>query len=118
MRQAIAVLVGLFLVIGCATREPAVLRYGVQDAPEGKLVLWPPEPELPRYMYAGQLLGEANFRAPGARAGEGFMGVLRAIAGLVVGESRPVELARPQSGSVDEAGRIYGGHQTGGPGRW
>ena len=41
-----------------------MLRYGVQDAPEGKRLLWPPEPEVPRYMYAGQLLGEANFRAP------------------------------------------------------
>lgn len=100
----------LFFVVltaSCATREPAVLRYGVQDAPEGKRLLWPPAPEVPRYMYAGQLLGEANFRAPGSRAGEGFMGLLRAIAGLVVGEAKPLELARPQSGAVDEAGRIY-----------
>jgi DNA-binding beta-propeller fold protein YncE len=79
----------------------------VQDAPEGKRLLWPPEPEVPRYMYAGQLLGEANFRAPTARATEGLMGVLRAIAGLIVGEARPLELARPQSGAVDPAGRIY-----------
>jgi DNA-binding beta-propeller fold protein YncE len=107
MRQAIAVLVGLFLVIGCATREPAVLRYGVQDAPEGKRLLWPPEPEVPRYMYAGQLLGEANFRSAGARAAEGVMGVLRAIAGVIVGEAKPIELVRPQSGAVDPAGRIY-----------
>lgn len=106
MIRAFLVLV-LILNTGCATREPAVLRYGVQDAPEGKRLMWPAPPEVPRYMYAGQLLGEANFRAPGARAGEGFMGILRAIAGLVVGESRPVELARPQSGTVDEAGRIY-----------
>ena len=100
-------LILLILTAGCATREPAVLRFGVQDAPEGKRLMWPAPPEVPRYMYAGQLLGEANFRAPGARAGEGFMGLLRAIAGLVVGESRPVELARPQSGAVDENGRIY-----------
>lgn len=101
------ILITVIFSVGCATREPAVLRFGVQDAPEGKRLMWPAPPEVPRYMYAGQLLGEANFRAPGARAGEGFMGLLRAIAGLVVGESRPVELARPQSGSVDEAGRIY-----------
>ena len=52
---------------GCATQERAVLRYGVQDAPEGKRLMWPPEPEVPRYMYAGQLVGEANFARP-ARA--------------------------------------------------
>lgn len=99
--------INLIFSTGCATRDPAVLRFGVQDAPEGKRILWPPPPEVPRYMYAGQLVGEANFRAPDAKAREGFIGILRAIAGLVTGESRPVELARPQSGAVDEAGRIY-----------
>jgi hypothetical protein len=105
--RLLSVLFGLIVLAGCATREPAVLRYGVQDAPEGKRLLWPPEPEVPRYMYAGQLLGEANFRSAGARAAEGLMGVLRAIAGVIVGEAKPVELARPQSGAVDPAGRIY-----------
>jgi DNA-binding beta-propeller fold protein YncE len=107
MTRSLLVFFGLILVMGCATREPAVLRYGAQDAPEGKRLLWPPEPEVPRYMYAGQLLGEANFRGPSARAAEGLMGVLRAIAGVIVGESKPLELARPQSGAVDASGRIY-----------
>ena len=107
MTRLLLVLVGFIVLVGCATREPAVLRYGVQDAPEGKRLLWPPEPEVPRYMYAGQLLGEANFRSAGARAAEGLMGVLRAIAGVIVGEAKPIELARPQSGAVDPAGRIY-----------
>jgi DNA-binding beta-propeller fold protein YncE len=84
-----------------------VLRYGVQDAPEGKRLMWPPEPEVPRYLYAGQLVGEANFRSPAAGAAQGLKGLLRAIAGLVVGESRPLELQRPQSGTVDREGRIY-----------
>jgi DNA-binding beta-propeller fold protein YncE len=84
-----------------------VLRYGMQDAPEGKRLMWPAAPEVPRYMYAGQLIGEANFRAPGARAGDGLRSLLRAIAGLIVGEAKPLELQRPQSGAVDAAGRIY-----------
>ena len=100
-------MLSLMWVLGCATSEPAVLRYGVQDAPEGKRLLWPPEPEVPRYMYAGQLVGEANFRSPNAGAAEGLRGILRAIAGLVVGESKPLELQRPQSGTVDRDGRIY-----------
>jgi len=107
MTRSLVFFFSLIFIVGCATREPAVLRYGVQDAAEGKRLLWPPEPEVPRYMYAGQLLGEANFRAPTARAADGLMGVLRAIAGLIVGEAKPLELARPQSGTVDPAGRIY-----------
>jgi len=107
MTRSLVFFFSLIFIVGCATREPAVLRYGVQDAAEGKRLLWPPEPEVPRYMYAGQLLGESNFRAPSARAAEGLMGVLRAIAGLIVGEAKPLELARPQSGTVDPAGRIY-----------
>jgi DNA-binding beta-propeller fold protein YncE len=100
-------LLSVIWVLGCATSEPAVLRYGVQDAPEGKRLMWPPEPEVPRYLYAGQLVGEANFRSPAAGAAQGLKGLLRAIAGLVVGESRPLELQRPQSGTVDREGRIY-----------
>jgi DNA-binding beta-propeller fold protein YncE len=99
--------ISIVLLTACATQEPAVLHYGVQDAPEGKRLMWPPEPEVPRYMYAGQLLGEANFRRPEAGAVEGLRGVLRWVVGLIVGESKPVELQRPQSGAVDEAGRIY-----------
>jgi DNA-binding beta-propeller fold protein YncE len=105
-RLFLILLVSVF-AFGCATREPAVLRYGVQDAPEGKRLMWPPEPEVPRYLYAGQLVGEANFRSPAAGAAQGLKGLLRAIAGLVVGESRPLELQRPQSGTVDREGRIY-----------
>ena len=96
----------MFLLAACATPEPAVLHYGMQDAPEGKRLMWPPEPEVPRYLYAGQLLGEANFRRSG-KASDSLGGFLRWIAGIVAGAARPVELQRPQSGAVDEAGRIY-----------
>ena len=34
------------------------LHYGLADAPEGERLLWPQPPEVPRYMYAGMLLGE------------------------------------------------------------
>jgi DNA-binding beta-propeller fold protein YncE len=70
--------------------------------------VWPPPPEVPRYRYAGELLGERNFgpaeqTAPGA--GERL---LRWIVGLGEGLRRePDELTRPQSGAVDAAGRVY-----------
>lgn len=93
------------LAAGCAT-APATLHFGVQDAPEGKRLLWPAEPEVPRYLYAGQLVGEANFRRS-RNASDGIVGALRWLAGVIAGEAPPVELQRPQSGAVDEAGRIY-----------
>lgn len=106
MRQAI-VLVLAVVVCGCAgPREPRVLHFGMSDAPEGKRILWPVAPEVPRYLYAGQLVGEANFRKPES-SGEGVGGFLRWLAGIVVGEQTPVVLQRPQSGTVDEAGRIF-----------
>lgn len=95
------------VLAGCAAPAPARLHFGVQDAPEGRRILWPPEPEVPRYLYAGQLLGESNFRSDTQAAGEGFRAALRWIAGLVAGATPPVELQRPQSGAVDEKGRIY-----------
>ncbi len=98
---------GLLLVVllmaGCAAQEPGVLHYGVEDAPEGKRLMWPEPPDVPRYMYAGQLVGEANFRKGGRRP----EGLFSRIIGLILGEAKPVELQRPQSGAVDELGRIY-----------
>lgn len=94
------------LLAGCAAPAPATLHFGVEDAPEGKRLLWPAEPEVPRYLYAGQLVGESNFRRERG-AQEGLMGALRWLAGVIAGEARPIELQRPQSGAVDEAGRIY-----------
>ena len=97
----------LLLLAGCASDGPRpVLHYGVEDAPEGKRVLWPAPPEVPRYMYAGQLTGEANFKKPD-EVRRGVAGMLRWLAGLVVGEKPPTVLQRPHAGTVDELGRVY-----------
>lgn len=101
------VLLALLSLTGCASPRPALLHFGVEDAPEGKRLMWPGEPEVPRFLYGGQLTGEANFRRAGDDAAQGLRGALRWLAGIVAGEARPVELQRPQSGAVDEAGRIY-----------
>lgn len=87
---------------GCAG-EPARLHFGMDDAPEGKRVLFPPQPEVPRYAYAGQLTGEANFRRENAETGKNL---LRWIVGLVAGDAPPAVLQRPQGGAV-AGGRIY-----------
>ena len=62
-RRAVAVLVGTFAALalgsmaGCAS-DPVVqgrLHAGMDDAPEGRTLFWPTEPEVPRYAYAGTL---------------------------------------------------------------
>lgn len=62
---ALVVLGTAILSSGCANDiVAAAMRYGIEDAPEGKRLLWPQPPEVPRYMFAGQLTGEANFVRP------------------------------------------------------
>lgn len=57
----------LLAFAGCAGPQgPATLHFGMEDAPEGRRILYPQPPEVPRFMYAGQLIGEVNFRVPGA----------------------------------------------------
>lgn len=94
------------LLAGCATREPARLVLGMEEAPGGKRLMWPVEAEIPRYLFAGQLVGETNFRRD-EPSGQGVGSFLRWLAGLIAGEAPPVVLQRPQSGTVDAEGRIY-----------
>lgn len=125
----LAVPLAVVLLTGCATREPAVLDFGVGASPELKRLMWPPAEDIeatrdtrdmeavaangtspqPRYVYAGQLTGEENFRR--ARVTDETLGgslsaALDWIVGLVAGERAQMILQRPQSGVVDEAGRI------------
>jgi len=95
------------ILAGCATEQKRVLHFGMQEAPEGKSLVWPAPPDVPRYLYAGELTGEANFRTPEREAVDGVASFFRWAVGLILGEKQPVTLQRPQSGAVDESGRIY-----------
>ncbi len=89
---------------GCASTPPEfTLTPGAVSAADS--VTWPLAPEIPRYAYAGELVGEGNFvqRAPKRSA---FVRALRAVVGLDEDNGRPKVLMRPQSGMVDAAGRI------------
>lgn len=103
-RSRLLALVALALVLAGCAATPRVLHFGMEDAPEGKRLLWPGPPEVPRFMYAGQLIGETNFRAKEDPKARGF---LRWLAGLIAGQEAPVVLQRPQSGMVDAAGRVF-----------
>jgi len=95
------------LVAACTASVPRTLHYGVEDAPEGSRLLWPRPPEVPRYLYAGQLLGEANFIEEQPQPGTSLRAFFAWLAGLVTGEKPPETLRRPQNGVVDERGRIF-----------
>lgn len=98
--------VAALVLSGCASTDtPARLHYGLLDAPEGKRIMWPPEPDEPRYQFAGQLTGEDNFVRDG-ESSKGFRNFLAWVVGLF-DEEKPNVLQRPQAVVGDEAGRTY-----------
>lgn len=107
-RSVIAALAAGTVLGGCAVDgSRKVLHFGMEDAPESKRLMWPAPPEVPRYFFAGQLTGEANFRDVQAKPAEGVAGFLRWLAGIIAGEKEPIVLQRPAAGATDAAGRIY-----------
>ncbi len=93
-------------MLGACTAAPVEMVYFSENrAPETQLV-WPGPPEPPRLAYAGELIGEENFRAVNGERDGAALRMLRWIAGIGRGDKDVRELIRPQSGMVDESGRI------------
>ncbi len=97
----------LFLIIilasGCA-KTPQILKYEV-DPQTARI--WPQPPETPRYRYVGTLTGEDNFENIKERTfSQAVGGFFRWLVGLGSRGRTPVVLQRPQTGAVDEQGRI------------
>lgn len=71
--------------------------------------MWPSpkDGEIPRYMYAGQLTGEENLHDPQKQPQTKTSAFFDWLLGLIGSAEAPVVLQRPQSGAVDETGRIY-----------
>ena len=84
---------------------PSTLRYTANGSQD--LHVWPaPQTqEVPRYRYLGELTGQGNFTG-GEGAGSQARRVLSLLVGLDERDPDPVVLQRPQSGMVDETGRI------------
>ncbi|HET9651764.1 MAG TPA: hypothetical protein VFP36_06220 [Usitatibacter sp.] len=95
----------LALAAGCAN-EARVLRMDPDPGKRGEGVFFPGAPEVPRYFYAGQLIGESNYVEAGDRARANVKDVLRWVVGLAGGDDRPEGLQRPQSGITDAQGRV------------
>lgn len=98
------------LLAGCATPVPKVFSFDSDSVREGAAprtpIVWPAPPQVPRYAWAGQLLGEVNFKAVEEKK-VSAMDVFRWLVGLFSGDAAPLQVQRPQSGVVDAAGRIY-----------
>ena len=97
---SIAMLVASMLLLSCA-QAPKQMSYFVEDPVQFSEVLWPDLPEVPRYRYAGQLLGEKNFITPEGEEPGALASVWKWIAGIGDDADAPDRsLVRPQSGMV------------------
>jgi len=105
MRVSFFVSLLLFAVLvltGCGETR-YLLRY---DKPVEEKV-WPPLPDEPRFRYVGQLMGESNLLAvDDGGAGAAIGRFFKALVGLGDGPDNVRNLLRPQSGTVDAAGRV------------
>ncbi len=96
------------LLSGCAgvSTIKGEMRYGMDDAPEGKRLLWPQPPDVPRFLYTGTLTGEQNFQRPGGN-GSSLQAFGRWLAGLDGKGIAPVVLQRPSALIGDDKGRLF-----------
>lgn len=93
------------LAAGCAS-APSHMHYFAEGRAPDASVAWPPPPERPRLAYAGELIGEDNFYPEDGSRESAAIRLLRWVAGLGHRDADVLELLRPQSGTVDERGRI------------
>ena len=105
MKRLLALFLSVLLV-GCAS-EPLVMRFDPGQVSAGQRIYFPPisDEEVPRYVYVGELIGEQNFVEPEGKEKNRFVEALKWLAGIFENPN-PVVLQRPQSGVVDENGRI------------
>jgi DNA-binding beta-propeller fold protein YncE len=103
---ALAACAAIALQLAACAPTRTVMRFDPHGS--GELRIWPPAPtrEVPRYRYLGELTGEANF-VDAARGNGGARGFVAWLVGLAERDPSPTVLQRPQSGAVDEAGRIF-----------
>jgi len=104
MRFILLTLSVIFLS-SCATSAPPA-RFSLTDQQTSPAV-WPPYPDVPRYQYLGQLVGEENLVSEKRESGRGKR-FLAWLAGLEEEAPDVVRLLRPQSGMVDpDTQRIF-----------
>lgn len=103
--RALALLLGLLLLAGCAPTT-YVFRYGNETLTQDQLPRWPLPPEIPRFLYAGALVGEANYEAEQPVDRSQVEAAFAWLVGLVLQNPDPRRLVRPQGVLVDATDRI------------
>lgn len=105
--RALLVVLAAVMLAGCASRGPAVFQIDTRPADDRPRLIWPPasDREVARYVYLGALYGEDNFVAAEPE-GNALFKALGGLFDLIAGDAPPRRLDRPQSGVVDEKGRI------------
>lgn len=100
-------LLQVLLITGCASTDVVrgQLDYDLRPQGERPEVVWPQPPDAPRYRYAGELVGEPNFKRSDT-SGQTLQTVLKWVVGLFE-EDNPELLLRPQHGVTADNGRIY-----------
>jgi len=109
LRRAVVqglVMLALTLGMSACSETELVLRYGTEQIAAENLPTWPQAPEVPRYIYAGELLGEGNYEVVASDRKSDFEKALAWLVGLALVPEKPKRLQRPQSVAVDSAGRI------------
>lgn len=94
-------LAALLLLTGCATTPES--RTAMRFLNDQEIVTWPSLPEMPRYAYVGDLIGEINFVPKNEKRERSW---LEWLTGLFSSKLSRKELQRPQGGVVDGLGRI------------
>lgn len=105
--RTFAALAAALLLAGCAGTSTVrgQFQYDLRPQNQRAELVWPQPPDVPRYRYVGELIGEHNF----ARNDKNEFTVgtaLKWIVGLFE-ETAPMTLHRPQHGTVDDKGRVY-----------
>ncbi len=105
MRARQLLLIAVLATLTACAQAPKTLRIAPLPDPEGGAPVWPKGTEVPRFVYVGDLTGEANFIAEtDASAGRGFVAWL---VGLGRERRQPVVLQRPQGVAEGPDGRIW-----------
>ena len=100
-RIVFGLLLGIFIIdlLSCA-QAPVQMSYFTSNDLQQSVPLWPDLPEVPRYRYAGQLLGDKNFSESESSEPGTFEKILKWVAGLGDTTNNESSLLRPQSGMV------------------
>lgn len=92
-------------LVGCAS-GPQEMHFFPAGAQQAATAVWPGPPATARLRFAGELIGESNFRSANGDEAGSAMRLWKWLAGIGGGRARVIELVRPQSGVVDSSGRI------------